>query len=991
MGKGKKVSEEKTKGLTTDKLKAIDGYSSAQDITVDGITWFKEDSYKGTAYDWLSDIFAKASKKQTEHSKGTPDFMVTLDDSEVIVVIECKGDVSNHSMFGNVKEYVKYGYGNQSETKKYAINGALWYASFLKSNYDVISIGISGQSESEARVTSFVWPKGADISEIKLIEDGHLDDSIVSIKQYQKNIDIVLDRFADTEEAVRRELRRYTLDCANFLRSNGIEDNSKAGFVSAIILGLTNHDSTLYKNTKMSMEQKKMSKSKKMIIDNIGRNAVNQLKNSLYGEGINEFDPGYIKGVWDIDNIPRGKRNSLKKFYEGLLAKDELLQAPKGKDKYFPDGDTVLSCCIYSLYEHVIQVIEKYSGIDVMGEFYTTFLRFTKGNAKEKGIVLTPKHVTDLFCDIAEYYCDRKFNEKTKIIDICCGTGAFLITALNRIKNNIMSENISDDKKKERIKEAQKNSLIGVERDASMYALAYANMRFHGDGKSNLFNCSSLLIDSYAPVDESGKTFIDDKKVSLHEAIKEYGDIDIGMINPPYSLDKKDNASTQEYPIIKQIKELKEKNKKNEKRIKDYKKREDGEDRTTKINELLNEINANKKMIIELEDEFAKSGMREITIQKGQDELDFIASMLHYLKKGGIGIAIVPMSCAGSSASKLRTELLKYHTLLACMTMPTQLFFDSHVGAATCIMVFKAHIPHASNKSVFFARWIDDGFKVIPHNGRKDFGKWDIIRNQWIEQVDGTAVPNDTVWIRKRINANGEALPEAYVNTDFSIISDDTFTNTVKKYALYKYMESNATIALDIKDKNMIFWLLDHYSDFENKYSAAKHKHIINLKARKWKLFKFGELISDIHNGGSYNASDLVVSDSDEYLAYITRTDQNNGISMYVQNDDYVNKEKAGAITIGDTTATSFYQTIDFITGPHIIVVRAEWFNVYTALFIISLLNLEKYRYPVFGRAFTKDLIQNTDLYLPVDKNGNPDYVFMEEFIKGCAFSCNIE
>lgn len=55
--------------------------------------------------------------------------------------------------------------------------------------------------------------------------------------------------------------------------------------------------------------------------------------------------------------------------------------------------------------------------------------------------------------------------------------------------------------------------------------------------------------------------------------------------------------------------------------------------------------------------------MREITIQKGQDELDFIISMLHYLKVGGIGIAIVPMSCAGSSGSKLRTELLKQHTL----------------------------------------------------------------------------------------------------------------------------------------------------------------------------------------------------------------------------------------------------------------------------------------------------------------------------------------
>lgn len=790
----KKASEEKTKGLTADKLKAIDDYPTAQDITVDGVTWFKEDSYKGTAYDRLAAIFAKASKKQTKRSKGTPDFMVTLDDSETIVVIECKGDVNDHSLFSDINEYKKHGYGNPTETEKYAINGALWYASFLKAYYDVISVAVSGQSETEARVTSFVWPKGEDISEIEIIEDGHLDDSLVSIRQYQKDADIVLGRFAATEEEVRRELRRYTLDCANFLRSNGIEDNSKAGFVSAIILGLTNHESTLYKNTKTVIDQKKMTKAKKMISDLIGRNAVNQLKNSLYGEGASEFDPGYIKGIWDIDKIPRGKRNSLKKFYDGLLAKDELLQAPKGKDKYFPDGDTVLSCCIYSLYEHVIEVIDKYAGIDVMGEFYTTFLRFTKGNAKEKGIVLTPKHVTDLFCDIAEYYSDRKFDEKTKVLDICCGTGAFLITALNRIKSNIQAESISDEKKKERIEEAQKNSLIGVERDASMYALAYANMRFHGDGKSNLFNCSSLLIDSYAPVDESGKTFVDDRKVPLHEAIKEYGDIDIGMINPPYSLDKKDNSSTQEYPIVKQINELKDKNTKAAKKIKDLKKKNDGKNYASEIDKLSKDIEEKNKVIKKLEDEFTKSGLREVAIQKGQDELDFIASMLHYLKKGGIGIAIVPMSCAGNSGTNLRAEILKYHTLLACMTMPGQLFFDSHVGTATCIMVFKAHVPHDCNKATFFGRWQDDGFKVIPHNGRKDAGEWNRIRQEWIDQIDGTAKADDYVWLKKKINCSDEALAEAYIETDFSKLQDEDFENTMKKYALFKYMEEQGQL-----------------------------------------------------------------------------------------------------------------------------------------------------------------------------------------------------
>lgn len=96
-----------------------------------------------------------------------------------------------------------------------------------------------------------------------MLEDGYLEDSLVSIKQYQKDIDTVLGRRAETEEAVRKQLRRYTLDCANFLRQNGIEDNSKAGFVSAIILGLTNQESTLFKNTKNAIEHKNSTKAKK--------------------------------------------------------------------------------------------------------------------------------------------------------------------------------------------------------------------------------------------------------------------------------------------------------------------------------------------------------------------------------------------------------------------------------------------------------------------------------------------------------------------------------------------------------------------------------------------------------------------------------------------------------------------------------------------------------------------------------------------------------
>ena len=146
--------------------------------------------------------------------------------------------------------------------------------------------------------------------------------------------------------------------------------------------------------------------------------------------------------------------------------------------------------------------------------------------------------------------------------------------------------------------------------------------------------------------------------------------------------------------------------------------------------------------------------------------------------------------------------------------------------------------------------------------------------------------------------------------------------------------------------------------------------------------------ISEI--GKSYNASDLVVSDTEEYIPYITRTDENNGIALCVEEKGYVGLEKGKAITIGDTTSTIFYQQSDFITGPHIIVIRAEWFNIYTASFLIALLNMEKYRYPVFGRAFSKELIQETLLPLPINSKGKPDYGFMEEYMKSLPYSSNL-
>ena len=92
--------------------------------------------------------------------------------------------------------------------------------------------------------------------------------------------------------------------------------------------------------------------------------------------------------------------------------------------------------------------------------------------------------------------------------------------------------------------------------------------------------------------------------------------------------------------------------------------------------------------------------------------------------------------------------------------------------------------------------------------------------------------------------------------------------------------------------------------------------------------------------------------------------------------------EKANAITIGDTTSTCFYQDADFITGDHIVVIRADkWLNRYTALFILSILNRERLKYS-YGRAFLIERIKGTTIKLPAGDNGAPDWKYMENYIK---------
>ena len=162
-----------------------------------------------------------------------------------------------------------------------------------------------------------------------------------------------------------------------------------------------------------------------------------------------------------------------------------------------------------------------------------------------------------------------------------------------------------------------------------------------------------------------------------------------------------------------------------------------------------------------------------------------------------------------------------------------------------------------------------------------------------------------------------------------------------------------------------------------------------------WKAFRIGDYFDKPYKATAYNAQDLEACNAFDTCAipYITRTDINNGLKGFYKIEEHFQIEKGNALTLGDTTATIYYQENDFICGDHIVVLRGKHLNKYIGLFLVTLLNREKYRYN-YGRAFLKDTLADTILKLPAmlqpDGTYIPDWQFMEDYIKSLPYSKNL-
>lgn len=414
------------------------------------------------------------SKTAKNQGKGKPEFILMLNGiASDLLVIELKKDLINHKskLVNSKKEFNLEDFYNL-EASKYACDGIIHYMSCLLGKYNVIGLGISG-NENNYKVTTYKTENDKIIEESSdriLNKESYL--KILKNKEYLTNKEVIENKIYKELPILHNELRDRMK----------LSEQEKPLLISALLIAI--QDSTFEASYTTLNDEKELAK---VTLDGVRR----KLKSS---------------------SVPEDKINIMLNNFDFIQNNENVVK----ELKYIVDK-------IHFLFNGLDFSQTSY---DIVGHFYNEFLKYTGGDKQGLGIVLTPSHITDLFCELVNLTKDDV------VLDPCTGTGAFLISAMNYMINKSNND-------KDKIEEIKKNQLIGIEQNNNMFTLGCSNMILRHDGKSNMFN---------------GSCFNEDIKTKVRQLKRKST---VCFINPPYS-QKRENET--ELDFIKNSLSMLEKN-----------------------------------------------------------------------------------------------------------------------------------------------------------------------------------------------------------------------------------------------------------------------------------------------------------------------------------------------------------------------------------------------------------------------------------------------
>lgn len=410
--------EQYTESLTLKEMKCVIGKNSFGDVLPQGDV---------LDIDKIDKILKRAGGKPREceledysqggKGKAKPEYIITFhDDIHTLIVVKCKNSSKKHCS------------EKRNRPSSFAVDGVLYYAKFLKDEYNVIAIAVSGTTTQNMKVDTFYWMRGQD--KYTVLEKAK--DIILEPPNY-----VELIRGNRLKKAYSLdEIRNTAIDMHNALREIKVTESHKPIFIAGILIALNDND---FSKSYSSLT------SYKLIIQNIQNAIENVLKDS---------------------DIKSNRISYIKQVFSTLQDNTKFAEIPLGYSKSITWYIEQLEMKIKPMMDYAD------STVDALGVFYHEFIKYSGGDGSGLGIVLTPQHLTEFMCDLAGV------NKNSRVVDICCGSGSFLVTAMSKMFRNANAAEIEN---------IRNNGLYGVEFDDGLYTLAIANMIIRKDGKSNIY------------------------------------------------------------------------------------------------------------------------------------------------------------------------------------------------------------------------------------------------------------------------------------------------------------------------------------------------------------------------------------------------------------------------------------------------------------------------------------------------------------------------
>lgn len=174
---------------------------------------------------------------------------------------------------------------------------------------------------------------------------------------------------------------------------------------------------------------------------------------------------------------------------------------------------------------------------DLNGRMFEAFLNATI-RGKELGQFFTPRSAVEFMVDLAEIKVGR--NHIDSVLDLCCGSGGFLIDAMTDMWKKIQLNSSLTSTEKEDLKlkvvteylwgaDADKDENLRISRIARM------NMVLHGDGSNKIYWLPDSL-DKKLTIEKGLPDELREEAEEFKEILVNGKKFDVVLTNPPFSM-----------------------------------------------------------------------------------------------------------------------------------------------------------------------------------------------------------------------------------------------------------------------------------------------------------------------------------------------------------------------------------------------------------------------------------------------------------------------